>query len=333
MKPFQYASPHTEAEAIALLSDFDGETAVLAGGTDLLSLLKSEVVGPARVVDITGVGSLKSIEPTDDGGVQIGALATLEDVSDSALLADYAALSDVVRGVRAIQVQQNGTLGGDLCCLPNCWYFRNGHGLLARENGQSLAEGGDNRYHAIFGNQGPAKFVSASRLAPALIAWGAEVRIAGPRATEERWTSLESFFVAPKTDKQGITVLKPGQLITHVRLPAPDGRLSAAYEVLELAGLDWPQAACSTMLELDDYGVVRNAMVVLGHVAPTPWVSAPAISELIGRPIDESTAENAARAALAEATPLSGNEYKVHQAKAAVKRSILRAAGFDVPVM
>ncbi|MCA9055765.1 MAG: FAD binding domain-containing protein, partial [Planctomycetaceae bacterium] len=200
MKPFQYTSPRTEAEAVALLSDPAGTATVLAGGTDLLTLLQSEVLGPQRVVDISGVESLKQIEATADGGVVIGTLATLEDVADSPLLADYPSLGDVVRGVKAIQIQQNGTIGGDLCCLPHCWYFRKGYGLLARDNGQSLPEEGDNRYHAIFGNQGPAKFVSASRFAPALIAWGAEVRIAGPQPDAERWAPLGSFYVAPKTD-------------------------------------------------------------------------------------------------------------------------------------
>jgi xanthine dehydrogenase YagS FAD-binding subunit len=313
-----------------MLSDGPGITAVLAGGTDLMSLLKSEVVGPQRLVDITGVDTLKSIEPTIDGGVQIGALATLENLVDSALLADYPAISDVVRGIKAIQVQQNGTMGGDLCCLPNCWYFRQGFGLLGRQKGVSLPEHGDNRYHAVFGNQGPAKFVSASRLAPALIAWGAEVRVAGPRTTDERWLPLIDFYISPKTDAQGVTVLKPGQLLTHVRLPAAARRLSATYEVLELNSLDWPQAACAATLDVDANGVVRAAAIVLGHVAPTPWYSAPAVSALIGQPLSEAAAEYAARAAVSEASPLSGNEYKVDQARAAVKRAILRAAGAPV---
>lgn len=330
MQPFQYTSPRTEAEAVALLSDFDGQTTVLAGGTDLLPLLKSEILGPQRIVDITGVDSFKSIEPADDGGVVIGALATLEDLVDSPLLAEYPSLADVVHGVRAIQVQQNGTLGGDLCCLPNCWYFRRGYGLLARQNGVSLPEAGDNRYHAVFGNQGPAKYVSASRLAPALVAWDAQVRIAGPRSSDERWTPLAEFYIAPRTEAQGISILRPGQLVTHVRLPASQGRLSAAYEVLESAGLDWPQAACAATLDLDPAGIVRRASVVLGHVAPVPWFSAPAVSELIGRPVTSATAAAAAAAAVTEATPLAHNAYRVIQARAAVKRSILKAVGEPV---
>ena len=330
MKPFQYASPRSEAEAVAMLSDSPGMVTVLAGGTDLLTLLQTEVLGPERVVDVSGVDSLKQIEPTDDGGVVIGALATLEQIAESPLLADYASLGDVVRGVKAIQIQQNGTLGGDLCCLPQCWYFRKGYGLLARDDGTSLPEAGDNRYHAIFDNSGPAKFVSASRFAPTLIAWDAEVRIAGPQASDEQWQPLGRFYVTPRTEAQGVTILRPGQLVTHVRLPAAHGRVSAAYEVLEINGLDWPQAACAATLDVDASGVVRQASIVLGHVAPTPWFLAEAGSVLVGQPLTENAAECAARVAIENATPLSGNVYKVSQAKAAVKRAILRAAGANV---
>src|SRR5690606_39196795 len=101
---------------------------------------------PQRVVDISGIDSLRGIQPTDDG-VIIGALTTLEEISQSALLASYPCLGDVVAGVRAIQVLQTGTLGGDLCHLPNCWYFRSGYGLLGIDGRRSLPEIGDNRYH------------------------------------------------------------------------------------------------------------------------------------------------------------------------------------------
>ena len=323
MTNFEYACPETEQEALEFLSEHRGETAVLAAGTDLVALLKSRVVKPRRVVDITRIESLRGIEPNGDG-VLIGALTTLEDIHDSPLLADYPCLKDVVEGIRAIQVQQNGTLGGDLCHLPNCWYFRNGYGLLAREDGRSLADEGDNRYHAVFGNSGPAKFVSASRFAPGLVAWDALVRIVGPGPKDETWLPLEELYVAPKTERQGITALQPGQLITHVQLPLAEQRLSATYEVLEMQGLDWPLAAAACTLEFD-VGVVRRAKVVLGHVAPTPWVSDLAASALIGQPVTPETADLAGQAAVSEATPLWNNEYKVQLAKTSVKRALLRA--------
>ncbi len=323
MTNFEYASPQSETEAVEMLTEYRGETAVLAAGTDLVALLKRHVVQPRRVVDITQIESLRGIQPTSEG-VMIGALTTLEEIEDSAALAEYPCLTDVVDGVRAIQIQQNGTLGGDLCHLPNCWYFRNGYGLLARENGRSLAEEGDNRYHAIFGNQGPAKFVSASRFAPPLVAWDAKLRVIGPGPDDEAWLPLEEFYVAPKTDRQGATVLKRGQLVTHVSLPPAQSVLSAAYEVLELEGLDWPLAAAACTLE-QDRGLVRRAKIVLGHVAPTPWVSHLAASALIGQAVTPETADLAGAAAVSEATPLWNNEYKVQLAKTSVKRALLRA--------
>ena len=326
MTDFEYASPRTEADAVELLGEHGSDSAVLAAGTDLVALLQSDVVQPRRVVDISGIDSIRGVEVTDDG-VLIGAMTTLEEMRETAALADYPTLSDVIREIRAIQIQQNGTLGGDLCHLPNCWYYRNGYGLLAHEGAHSVPEAGDNRYHAIFGNRGPAKFVSASRFAPGLIALDALVRVAGPKADEERWMPLEDLYVTPNTEHQGANSLVPGQFITHVQLPPIERMVSATYEVLEMRGLDWPLSACGVAAELDESGLVRRARIVLGQVAPTPWVSHVAVSGLIGQPINEETARRAGEATVTEATPLQHNEYKVQLAQTSVKRALLRAVG------
>lgn len=323
MKPFEYASPGTESEALELLNDHHANTALLAGGTDLISLMKSDLVSPARVVDIKNVGSMQGVIPVEDG-LLIGSLTTLDDLRDNPAAADYASLLDAVDGVRAIQIQSMGTLGGDLCHLPNCWYFRNGYGLLGMENGESLVEKGDNRYHAILGNQGPAKFVSASRFAPALIAWGARVRIIGPDPDAQEWLPLEFFYQTPRTDRQGVTVLRPGQIVSHIWLPPAAGMVSATYEVLQMEGLDWPLASAGVSLEIEG-DLVRQARIVLGHVAPTPWVAHEAARSLVGQSVTEQTAGHAAEQALVAATPLSENGYKVQLARTAVKRALLKA--------
>jgi xanthine dehydrogenase YagS FAD-binding subunit len=277
------------------------------------------------VVDIKNVASMRGVTPDGDG-VAIGVLTTLDELLASPLLADYRSLADVVDGIRAIQIRQNGTIGGDLCHLPNCWYFRNGYGLLGMEGSESVVELGDNRYHAILGNDGPAKHVNASRFAPSLIAWGARVRIIGPEPDQQTLLPLEEFYVTPRTDQDATTRLEPGQLVSHIWLPAAGAVQSATYEVLQLQGLDWPLAAAAACLELEA-GHVRDARIVLGHVAPTPWVSPAAAIALRGKSITELTAQHAGEAAVAEATPLSDNEYKVQLAQTAVKRAVLRAAG------
>jgi xanthine dehydrogenase YagS FAD-binding subunit len=325
MRPFEYARPETEAEAVEFLTDHDGQTAVLAGGTDLLNLLKADLVAPQRVVDLKHIPSLKTVRP-ENGGVTIGAQVTLAELASDPLVADYASVHDVISGIRAVQIQSTGTLVGDLCLHPNCWYYRNGYGLTAWQNGESLVAAGDNRYHAILGNQGPAKFVSASRFAPAGIAWQAKVRVVGPQLDTAEWLPLEYFYVTPRTNQHGHTVLKPGQFISHVWLPDSRNLRSATYEVLQMEGLDWPLASAAACLDIEG-GTVWDARIVLGHVAPVPWVAAAAAKFLIGQPVNEETAGRAGDMAVAQATPLSMNEYKVQLARTAVKRSVLKAAG------
>ena len=326
MKNFEFASPQTEAEAVGLLHDHGGRTAVFAGGTDLVGLLQSDLVSPERVVDVRKVSSMQGVRREADG-LWVGALTTLDDVMASPLLKPYLSLVQVADAHHAIQIQSSGTLGGDLCHLPNCWYYRNGYGLLAMKDGESLVETGDNRYHAILGNSGPAKFVNASRFAPALIAWGAKVRIIGPGPQDEDVVPLEYFYIAPKSANQGNTILKPGQLISHIWLPEIEPtHVSASYEVLQLEGLDWPLATAAVTMDVEG-GIVRAARVVLGHVAPTPWVSQEAASLLKNQRVTEDLANAVGAAAVSKATPLSNNEYKVQIARTAVKRAVLKAVG------
>lgn len=330
MISFEYAQPRSEAEAVEQLSAFDGQTAVLAGGTDLYNLLRADVIAPRRVVDIRTVPGIADVFETADG-LMIGAGVTLDQLQRDPRLEPFTSLMQVAQAHHAIQIQHNGTLGGDLCHLPNCWYYRNGYGLLALQNGDSLPVEGANQFHAILGNRGPAKFLSASRFAPALIALGAKVRVVGPAPDQAELLPLEYFYVNPKTEKQGVTVLQPGQFVSHVWLPRLlPNQLLAAYEVLQMEGLDWPLAAASVSLLVNSANVVMEARVVLGHVAPTPWLSQDAADALVGQPLTEASATFAADAAVAHATPLSENDYKVSIARAAVKRAILRAAGVEV---
>ena len=325
MKAFEYAAPRDEAEVVGLLASQWGTTEVLAGGTDLIGLMKKMVVTPERLVNIKEIASLRGIT-ADSQGVTIGATTTLDEVLESRELDDYPAVKQAIRGINSMQLQAQGTIGGELCQRPACWYFRHGHGLLAG-GGRLVAEGA-NRYHAIFGNAGPAKFVNASRIAPALIALDARLRVIGPGEDEETLLPLEFFYRTPRDESQRENVLLPNQLVTHIVLPPADGLQSATYEVRHGEGPDSPLAAAAAALRIEG-GVVREAQIVLGHVAPTPWVSREAVQAIVGRPVHADTAQAAGEAALASATPLSDNGYKVQLARVAVKRAILLAAGLE----
>ena len=321
MQAFEYANPTTVEEAVKLLGASWDDAAVLAGGTDLLNLLKDDVARVKRVVNIRGLASLLSVSSAG-GGLRIGALVTLDDlVRNPTVRASYPSLVQAAQGVSSMQVRNMGTVGGDLCQRPRCWYFRLGYGLLAKDqNGRSLVPDGDNRYHAIFGNQGPAYFVSASSFGPALVALGAKVKIAGPSGSRE--IPVEEFFVTPKSDSDRETVLKPNEIVTEILVPSAAGVRNATYEVRQREALDWPLATASVALKMKGNSVA-SAAIVLGHVAPVPWRAAAAEKAIAGKALSPASAEEAAGAAVADATPLSGNRYKVQLAKVAVKRALL----------
>jgi len=321
MQAFEYANPATLQEAFALLASDDAQ--ILAGGTDLISLMKDYIHTPKRVVNIKGIRELGGIRPSHDG-LRIGATVTFDELASSALVrSEYAALHAAAAGITSPQIRNMGTVGGDLCQRPRCWYFRNGFGLLAMKDGKSLVPGGENKYHAIFGD-GPAYFVSASSLGPALIALNAKVVIHsahGPRTVE-----AEKFFVIPKDEQTREIDLKPDEIVTEIVVPRVADRRTATYEIRQREALDWPLATASVALQLHA-GTVKEARIVLGHVAPVPWVAEEAAKAIFGQHVDAASAEKAGAAAVAGAHPLSQNGYKVQLTKVAVKRALLAAAG------
>jgi xanthine dehydrogenase YagS FAD-binding subunit len=323
MRPFEYASPTTKEQAVGLLGTTWGQAEVLAGGTDLLALMKDDVVHPKRLVNIKQIKEMSGAEVTPQG-LRIGALTTLGELADNVnVIKDYPALADALNDAASPQIRNMATLGGNLCQRPRCWYFRGGFGLLPKnESGKDLVTGGENRYHAILGNDGPAKFVSPSSIMPVLIVYGASIRLVGPKGTRE--LPLEKFYVMPKTETEREHDLRPNEILAEVILPAPHGMKVAHYEVRQKAAFDWPLAVAAVGLKMNGSSV-QSARVLMGHVAPAPWRSVEAERMLVGKSVSEDAAKAAAEAALQSATPLSHNVYKVQLAKVAVKRAILKA--------
>ncbi len=323
MQTFEYTSPTTLQAAIHMLADAKGEAAVLAGGTDLLSLMKDGIASPARVVDLQKLKELKQIEFKPGSGLRLGALVTLDELIENASVRQhYPALVQAARGVSSPQIRSVGTVGGDLCQRPRCWYYRAGYGLLAIYQGKALPPDGDNRYHAILGNSGPAYFVSPSSLGPALLSLGAKVRLHGPEGARE--LGIDKFFVTPASESEDEHALKPHEIVAEIVVPAAHGVKMAVYEVRQKEALDWPLAAAAVALSMEGDSI-RKARVVLGHVAPVPWPSPEAEQALMGKTFVDELADEAGKAAVSKATPLSKNGYKVQLARVAVKRALLRA--------
>ncbi len=323
MQQFEYASPASLNEALSLLGSKWGETDVLAGGTDQISLMKEYLHTPKRVVNIKGIKELHGVHHSPQG-MRIGATTTFDELAmDKALAAEYPSLVTAVLGIASPQIRNMGTAGGDLCQRPRCWYFRGGYGVLALQDGKSLVPNGQNEFHAIFGG-GPAYFVSPSSLGPALIALNAQVKLVS--ASGSRMVPVGKFFVSPQNDQSREIALMPNEILTEIVVPPARGVKNTTYEVRHKDALDWPLATASVALTMKGSSV-GSARIVLGHVAPTPWVATQAEQALTGKSLSDDVIAQAADAAVADAKPLSQNVYKVQLAKVAVKRALMEAAG------
>jgi xanthine dehydrogenase YagS FAD-binding subunit len=321
LKAFAYVNAANEQDAVAALSTERGRFLPMAGGMDLLGSMKDFIVTPERLVNIK---NLDQTVTADSGGLRIGAAVKLADLAGHAVVRrQYPALATAADGVGTPQIRNMATVGGNIMQRPRCWYFRNEEFHCLKKGGsRCFAVDGENQYHAIFGD-GPCHIVHPSSLAVPAIAYGARFRIVGPKGARE--IDAGEFFQMPSANLYGETVLQPNEILTHLVLPLP-GQRSASYEVRFKQSHDWPLALASVNLTMNG-DTVRAARVVLGAVAPVPWRTPAAERVLAGKAVSEAVATEAATAALAGAKPLSGNAYKIHIARTAVRRAILRAAG------
>jgi xanthine dehydrogenase YagS FAD-binding subunit len=325
LRRFDYVDAASEREMLAALSTERHRVVPIAGGVDLLALMKDAIVTPERVVSVKRLD--RSIT-AGDGGVRIGAAVTLTELAeDSTIRRLYPALASVADEIATPQIRNQSTVGGNVMQRPRCWYYRNEEFLCLKKGGSRChAVEGENKYHAIFGD-GPCHIVHPSDLAVVIAAYGGRYRIANPAGPRE--VNSADFFQMPNVNLYGETSLQPNELMTHVLLPPPPTQ-SAAYAVRVRQSYDWPLALAAVALALDN-DTVLSARIVLGAVAPIPWRAPAAERSLIGKRVTDATAADAAAMAVAGAKGLSGNAYKIQVARTAVKRALLRAAALPVP--
>ena len=344
MEAFEWQQARSPAEAAALITHTTAaamltlqarpsvQHAILvkAGGVDMLDLMKEGLVIPRRLVDISQLAELEGISAGDDGGLRIGALTTLARIAEHpGLRRSHAALAQAVAAAASPQIRNRATLGGNLLQRPRCWYFRSAaHHCLRKGGEHCFAYAGDNRYHAVFANHGCA-IVHPSTPATALLAFHARVELLHPRG-HRRLVPLEDFFVLPEADLHRENILGAGEILTAVLLPplAPSAH-SVYLHIAEKAAFDWPLADVAVALDLDGEDCCRHASIVLGAAAPTPWRAMPAEAVLTGVKISEETARAAGQSAVAGATPLDHNTYKLPLFTTLVRRAVLLAAGLN----
>jgi xanthine dehydrogenase YagS FAD-binding subunit len=324
MKSFENIDAKSVKEAVSLLQKFHQQkksAAVVGGGSEYLQLMKDRVVNPDYVVNLKTIPGLNYIKE-ERGGFRIGALATLAEIEEHPSAREkLLILSDAAGEAASPQIRNAGTIAGNICQRPFCWYFRSSNFNCLRKGGQlCYTVTGDGRFHAVLGG-GPSYIVHPSDTAPALVALNAQIKIAGPAG--EKTMPLEKFFVLPSVDFKRENILNPAEIVTEIYVPYPkSGSKGFYHKVRERLAWDHAIVAVATVVQSSG-GVVTDARVVLGGVAPIPWRAPKAEEFLRGKKIDEETAQKAGDIALEGARPLKDNVYKVGMAKSLVQRALL----------
>jgi xanthine dehydrogenase YagS FAD-binding subunit len=319
MREFKLAQPQTVEQITSMAPE--ESYFLMAGGTDLLDEIKNEVVAPNVIIDLKTIPALSYIKKTT-GGIQIGALTLVSEVAEDATIkTDYPVLHEAALSLATPQLRNMGTIGGNLCQRPRCWYYRDPQ-ILCRKKGGSrcYAARGRNKYHAIFGG-GICYIVHPSDLAPALISLDTEVTIA--TANGDKIIPLGEFFTLPQINVKRENILKPNEILKEVRIPPAKKGAKSTYIKLKERGT-WDFAVVSAAVN----GVVsgntfQDIRIVLGGVAPVPWRLEKAEKALIGKSATEDMVRGAAQAALADARPLEENAYKQELGATVVAQAIL----------
>jgi xanthine dehydrogenase YagS FAD-binding subunit len=297
---------------------------VHAGGTDLLGCLREGVFTATKVVSLSRLRDLRGVTGTADGGLRIGALTTIAEVAAHPLVRDrYPGLAQAAAEVASPQLRNQGTLGGNLCQKPRCWYYRGEFHCLRKGGTTCFAADGENQYHCIFGGDG-CYIVHPSDTDPALAALEAVVGVSGPKST--RRVPVDAFHVGPGEDPTRETVLRPDEIVTEVILPAPAAGLRSSYRKVRARG-SWDFALAGVALAVEFTGpTVRRARVFLSGAAPVPWRARGVEEAIAGKELTPAVAAAAATAAVAGAEPLAKNGYKVPLFRGVVEEELARLA-------
>ncbi len=328
MKSFSYVRPSTITEAIALLdappANGADEPRLLAGGTDLLTLMKGGIAEPGQLIDIKRLPELDSTIAVSPAGTRIGALTSLAQLEDAPLIQEmHPALAEAAGLAASPQLRNMATIGGNLLQRPRCWYFRNDLVTCWLKGGDDCpAREGEDQHHALF-DVSPCVAVHPSDLATALVALDAEIQLHGTNG--DRSLSLDDFFTPPSDERRRENVLEQSEVITAITIPTSPTSQSTYLKAMDRKVWAFAQVGVGAMIAIENQRITQ-ARLVLGGVAPTPWRATGAEALLIGAAPERALFERVATAALQGAMPLSKNGYKVPLATALIVRALTAAS-------
>lgn len=321
MKNFSLAEPRTIEQVTAFLSERGEKSFLLAGGTDLLGEIKDEIIEPEVVVDLKSIPNLSYIRKEKDG-VRIGAMTSLAELAENPLVKnDYPGLHKAAKSVATPQLRNMGTVGGNLCQRPRCWYYRDPQVKCRKKGGSKcFAFRGRNKYHAIFGG-GLCYIVHPSDLAPALISLDAKIVIVAPKG--EKTIPLADFYVLPRVNVHQENILNSDEVLREIRIPySKSGEKSTYYKLKERGAWDFALLSAAVKGVVSG-GVFRDIRIVLGGVAPVPWRLEKAENMIRGKAATEELLRQAAQETLKEARVLKDNGYKKDLLEVVLSRAAL----------
>ncbi|MEO8632291.1 MAG: xanthine dehydrogenase family protein subunit M [Chloroflexota bacterium] len=318
MSLFSYTKPRALGEALKLLKN---GTLAIAGGTDLIGLIRSGLARPNALVDLTGIDGLRGWSIEKSKGLRIGALTPLSDLETSAALRKLAPIiGESLRDAATPQLRNMGTVGGNLLQRNRCWYFRDEAVPCWLKGGtRCFAAEGENRYHAILG-AAECVMVSPSDLAPALIAYDADIELVS--SLGRRTVKLASFFITPSGRQRKEHAIRRGELITSVRIPySALQRRGTFLKAMDRKAWSFALVSVATAARISG-GKAHDVRIVVGGVAPSPWMVPAAHKQLEGSALDDNACLAAADVILAGAEPLRDNGYKVTLARELIRRAL-----------
>jgi xanthine dehydrogenase YagS FAD-binding subunit len=322
MPVFELFQPTTVDDTLALLETYKKDAWVLAGGLDTFDWLKDRNKRRKVVVDLSGVEELRGVKTTADGGIEIGAATTLTNLVKHPLVKEkYPILTQAAELVASPQIRNQGTVGGNVSQDTRCWYYRSGWSCYRAGGNICYADtpSAINREHAIF-DANRCVAVNPSDTAPALIALDAKMVI---RSSDgERVVDAENYFIGPSVDIMRMTVLRPGELLTAIRVPATWAGAEFYFEkVRERQVWDFPLVNVAAVLKVAN-GTIQGSRIVVNAVAARPMRLTSVEDAVAGKPRNEETATMAGELAVQGARPLAHNEYKIPLMRNLVKRAI-----------
>jgi xanthine dehydrogenase YagS FAD-binding subunit len=327
MNRFDYARPATVAEAVAAARE--SGAAFLAGGTNIIDLMKIGVARPARLVDIRRLPGLDRIEWLDGGGVRIGAMVRNSDLAcDQRFARTYPAIAEALLSGASPQLRNAATVGGNLMQETRCAYFQD---IASARNRRDPGAGcdarqGQNRLQAVLGWSEHCIATHPSDFAVPLVALDAIAEVEGPG--DRREIPIDSLHRLPGADPQRSTALEPGELIVALRLPAEAAAFSGHARYLKLrerTSFAFAVVSAAAALRLNG-GSIQEARIALGGVAAKPWRAREAEAALKGAPLSGDAFTRAADIALVDARPSGDNAFKIELARRIVRRALAAAA-------